>query len=367
MKIMIGDIFNSNSSTIVNTVNCVGVMGKGIALEFKKKYPKMFSEYVDLCKQGALKPGEPYFYKDLLGTSILVFPTKDHWRSPSKLSYIISGLDWFRNNYEKYGITSIAFPPLGCGNGGLTWDIVGPVMYSKLNDLPIDIEVYAPYGTDSSKLTDKYLMEHEYTNPNDIIGNKHVKFDKNWLLIIYTVQQLNNDKYSLSVGRTIFQKVCFVLTRAGVKTGFKFVEGSYGPYSKEIKDVITVLSNANYMTERRLGRMVETVVSPSFKLNFEDYSREDIENTERAIDLLSRIKSTEHAEMITTVLFAFDELKQKNHNVTDEDVINHIVRWKPHWEKEKIESIKRTIFNLSVLGWMNPSVKVLNVSDDELY
>lgn len=251
MIIKIGDIFSSSAQTIVNTINCAGVMGKGIALEFKKRYPEMFKEYTQLCKLGKVQPGKPYFYQDLLGTSILNFPTKDHWRSPSKLSYIISGLNWFISNYQTYGVTSVAFPPLGCGNGGLSWDVIGPIMYSKLKDLPIDIEIYAPYGTDPNKLTEKYLIEHNYDNYEDIIGNKQVKFNKNWLLIIYTVQQLNNDAYSLSVGRTIFQKVCYILTRAGVNTGFNFVEGSYGPYSKEIKDVITILSNTNYMTEKR--------------------------------------------------------------------------------------------------------------------
>ena len=139
MKIMIGNIFDSTAKTLVNTVNCVGVMGKGIALDFKNKYPTMYKEYVKLCHAGEIKPGKPYLYQDLYGTSILNFPTKEHWRSPSKLSYIIEGLDWFCENYQKYDISSIAFPPLGCGNGGLSWEVVGPIMYSKLRDLPIEI------------------------------------------------------------------------------------------------------------------------------------------------------------------------------------------------------------------------------------
>lgn len=111
MVVKIGNMFESNCSTIVNTVNCVGVMGKGIALEFKKKYPEMFMEYVLKCDRGEVKPGIPYVYQDN-GISILNFPTKDHWRSPSRLSYVIDGLNWFVDNYEKYGIDSIAFPPL---------------------------------------------------------------------------------------------------------------------------------------------------------------------------------------------------------------------------------------------------------------
>lgn len=146
-------MFESKCSTIVNTVNCVGVMGKGIALKFKKRYPAMYHDYVEKCDTGQIKPGKPFVYQNSDGTKILNFPTKDHWRSPSRLSYVINGLDWFVENYESYGINSIAFPPLGCGNGGLTWSIVGPIMYSKLCNLPINIEIYAPFGTSSKEMS----------------------------------------------------------------------------------------------------------------------------------------------------------------------------------------------------------------------
>ena len=98
MKVLIGNMFDSSMATLVNTVNCAGVMGKGVAFEFKKRFPEMYKEYVKLCDQKQLRPGTPYFYQDLCGTSIIVFPTKDHWRSPSKLEYIIKGLDWFVDN-----------------------------------------------------------------------------------------------------------------------------------------------------------------------------------------------------------------------------------------------------------------------------
>lgn len=101
MQVKIGNIFDSKMQTIVNTINCVGVMGKGIALEFKNKYPAMYKEYVGMCARGEVSPGKPYLYSDMFGTSILNFPTKDHWKSPSKLSYIVDGLDWFVRNYSK--------------------------------------------------------------------------------------------------------------------------------------------------------------------------------------------------------------------------------------------------------------------------
>ncbi len=353
MQVKLGNLFESHAHTLVNTVNCVGVMGKGIALDFKNKYPDMFKEYVQLCNAGQVKPGTPYYYSDLFGTSIINFPTKDNWRSPSKLSYISNGLEWFRNNYQKYGITSIAFPPLGCGNGGLSWETVGPLMYEKLSDLPIDIEIYAPFGTKSEHMTIEYLKKNCAKVTEDITGENGIPFNKYWLLILYVVQKINHSQYSLNVGRTIFQKVCYILTRAGIPTGFHFIEGTYGPYAAEVKNAITALSNESLMTEQQYGKMVETVVSPNFVLPENVFTAAELNKADRAVDLLSRIKSTDHAEMVTTVLFAYDELLEKSLTVKDVDVFNRVLSWKHWWKGHKEEEICSTISSLCSLGWMN--------------
>lgn len=368
MVVKIGNIFESSAQTLVNTVNCVGVMGKGIALEFKNKYPEMYKEYVQLCAKKQVKPGEPYYYSDLLGSSIINFPTKDHWRSPSKLSYIQNGLEWFRNNYQRFNITSVAFPPLGCGNGGLPWKTVGPLMYRMLFDLPINIEIYAPFGTSPEQLSIAFLSQKENSPLKEVVGEKSIPFNKYWLLLLYVVQKLNHDQYSLNVGRTIFQKVCYILTRTGIPTGFNFSEGSYGPYSSEVKDAISSLSNANLMTERQFGRMLETVVSPTFELPANAFTSEELGLADHAFDLLSRIKSTDHAEMIATVLFSYDELSSKNPNVKDIDIFNHVLTWKGRWRGSKENEICNTISSLSSLGWMCPVQSgELSCSDEDLY
>lgn len=368
MIIKIGNMFESSAQTLVNTVNCVGVMGKGIALDFKNKYPAMFKEYTQLCSQNKVKPGVPYYYSDLLGCSVINFPTKDHWRSPSKLSYIKDGLDWFRNNYQQLGITSIAFPPLGCGNGGLPWSIVGPLMYKMLADLPIYIEIYAPFGTNPEQLSIDYLKQNGAESGEELIGIKNIPFNKYWLLILYVVQQLNHAQYSLNVGRTIFQKVCYILTRAGIPTGFNFAEGSYGPYANEVNHAVLALSNANLMTERQLGRMIETVVAPTFKLPENMFTSDELNRANRAIDLLTRIKSTDHAEMVATVLFSYDELSAKSSAVKDIDILNHVLSWKRRWKDNKEFEICNTIISLSSLGWMNPIPSdELSLFDEDLY
>jgi O-acetyl-ADP-ribose deacetylase (regulator of RNase III) len=144
MRLVQGDIFRSKATTLVNPVNCMGVMGAGLALAFKKRFPAMYVEYHDLCTRGQVRPGKPHLFRDISGTQILNLPTKVDWRDQSKLELIEAGLQWFRENYEVKGIVSAAFPALGCGLGGLCWDDVLPLLEKYLCDLPIDIEVYVP-------------------------------------------------------------------------------------------------------------------------------------------------------------------------------------------------------------------------------
>ncbi len=137
-----GNFFASPARVLVNTVNTVGVMGKGIAKEFKTIYPDMFKRYQKLCESGNLTIGQLDLYKTP-NKWVLNFPTKKHWRSPSKPEYIEAGLKAFVELYANYGIDSIAFPALGCGNGGLNFpEVVKPLMEKYLSNLPITIFTY---------------------------------------------------------------------------------------------------------------------------------------------------------------------------------------------------------------------------------
>ena len=137
-----GNIFETTCQTIVNSVNCVGVMGKGIALEFKNRYPGMFESYRNACLKGLLKPGAIQLYRKTTPW-ILNFPSKVDWKHPSKLDYIDAGLAKLADTYEVKGISSIAFPELGTANGQLEWEDVSRLMYEHLTPLPrLDVEIY---------------------------------------------------------------------------------------------------------------------------------------------------------------------------------------------------------------------------------
>ena len=139
-----GSLFTSPAQVLVNTVNTQGVMGKGIALQFKKTYPQMFKTYQDFCEQGKIDIGVLWIYKTP-HKWILNFPTKKHWRNPSQPQYIEAGLKKLTKSFSELGIYSIAFPALGCGNGELDWEkTVKPLMETYLNKLPADVFVHPP-------------------------------------------------------------------------------------------------------------------------------------------------------------------------------------------------------------------------------
>lgn len=141
-----GNIFTSQSQTLVNTVNCRGVMGAGIALEFKIRLPEMFKEYSAHCKSGRIQIGKLWLYKpiptDYENRWVLNFPTKDDWRKPSKIEYLKAGLEKFVETYKSKGITSIAFPVLGANNGRLDEEVALEVMRQYLGKCVIPVEIY---------------------------------------------------------------------------------------------------------------------------------------------------------------------------------------------------------------------------------
>ena len=155
LKFVNTSLLSSNVQTVVNTVNTVGVMGKGLAAEFKARAPDMYKQYRILCDKNLFKVGQLWLWKKQ-PQWILNFPTKEHWKNPSRIEYIEAGLIKFVEKYEEQGIREISFPRLGCGNGGLNWDDVRPLMERHLGKLPITILIHdfmADIGTSEHNLT----------------------------------------------------------------------------------------------------------------------------------------------------------------------------------------------------------------------
>lgn len=138
-----GDLFKSAADALVNPVNCEGVMGKGLALEFKRRWPEMYKSYQISCTNGELQPGSVILFRGS-APQIILFATKGAWRNPSQYEYIETGLDHLKTYLGIWGLSSIAMPAIGCGLGGLAWPRVKELIEIHLHDVPARIEVYEP-------------------------------------------------------------------------------------------------------------------------------------------------------------------------------------------------------------------------------
>jgi O-acetyl-ADP-ribose deacetylase (regulator of RNase III) len=143
----IGNLFDSKAECLVNGVNCEGIMGKGVAFQFKQRFPLNYARYVEACRNGECSIGRVFFFEDG-GKLIANFPSKNKWRQPSELFYISSGLKSLVSGLENNNVSSVAIPPIGCGNGGLDWTVVKPMIIEAFSPTDIDVFIYEPAGAE---------------------------------------------------------------------------------------------------------------------------------------------------------------------------------------------------------------------------
>ena len=372
IKVLVGDLFTSKAQTFVNTVNCVGIMGKGIALEFKKRFPDMFKDYEERCKRKEVRLGRPYLYATMLPPHILNFPTKDHWRSVTNLADLERGLEYLLTHYKEWGITSIAVPPLGCGEGQLEWRVVGPTLYRYLSRMDIPVELYAPYGTPHEELQISFLEGVAATNAVTTVMPEPKWVQPAWVALVEIIRLIEEQTYKHFIGRTIFQKIAYVATANGLPTGLKFEKKSYGPFSPDLKKVYARLLNNRLIEEEavnekafsvKVGKTYNDAIK-AYKGKIEQW-REIINKT---ADLFLRLNSRQ-AELVATVLFSASELKSKERGKPSErEVLDAVQAWKikrrPPLETEEIA---QTIRNLGILSWLKLQYSEdLPIPEDEL-
>jgi O-acetyl-ADP-ribose deacetylase (regulator of RNase III)/uncharacterized protein YwgA len=370
MQILVGDILKSHVQTLINTVNCVGVMGKGIALEFKNRFPDMYEDYVQRCQRGEVKPGVPYPYKTLFPPQIINFPTKDHWKSISKLSDIEGGLKHLLEHYREWGVTSLAIPPLGCGNGQLEWRVVGPLIYRFVKDLGIPVEMYAPYGTSPKELTVEFLEQDTDRHTEPAVKNGQSALNPAWVALVEILARIEQQPYHWPIGRTLFQKIAYVATNEGLPTGLQYQRGSFGPFSGDLKSLEAKLINNGLLQEERRGKMFMVTVGPNFNRIRQKYapSFEQWDKIlDKTADLFTRV-NTDQAEVIATVLFATRELMGEQRDLPSESkVLEAVMHWKQKRRPPLDQStIASTIRNLATLKWLAVTADPnLPVSEDE--
>ncbi len=224
-----GNLLEADAEALVNTVNCVGVMGKGIALQFKQAFPDNFRAYARACRAGEVQLGRMLTVATDRLTNpryIINFPTKRHWRGKSRLEDITAGLDALLAEVRRLGIRSIAVPPLGCGNGGLDWAEVRPLIEAALGDLPeVQVFVYEPQGAPAAEAMPVATRRPALTRARSLLIR---------LMELYRIPG-----YRLSLLE--IQKLAYFLQAAGEPLRLSYGRNKYGPYAENLNFVLQKL------------------------------------------------------------------------------------------------------------------------------
>lgn len=330
-----GNLFESHDEAIVNAVNCVGVMGKGIALQYKILFPENYLEYKECCSLKKIVPGKMFVYEynisDLFDEKkpkfVINFPTKNHWRSKSKFEFVEEGLNDLISVIKTKNIKSISIPAIGCGNGGLKWSDVREVIEKKLSILEdITINVYEP---------------KEYSEP-EYLGKDNLWTVARAVLVRFFGQV--QEDFGGRITHLSMQKVVYFLQEAGIDYKVKFVESDFGPFSEELKGHFMALSLKNYIQgfdekqEEGNTRSIE-VSAHSFAeagefLDSNEIYSESISIIEKVEKLISGFESPLGMELISTVYACSKKAKTNNAKV--------IFKCMGQWSPKKLER-----FNLS--------------------
>ena len=335
IKFKKGDLLSSDARALVNTVNTVGVMGKGIALQFKNRFPHNYKVYRDACKNGSFHTGQVLVVEDgdLMNKKFIInLPTKAHWKGNSTYEYVLSGLKALREAIEKYNITSIAIPPLGCGNGGLDWSKVKPMIIQELNDLAIEITVFEPNDAIKS------ILQKEDTH-------KITKLTPARAMLLHLLFHYESvgEQSSLFVAN----KLAYFLQRSGEKLKLNFEAHHYGPYTVQLNHVLLHL-NGVY-----ISGMEQNEIKPfePFQLNYSKFkelekyidielSVEQKQRLKNVLTLVNRYESTFSLELLATVDYIIDQYKTEDISV----IMNTISKW----SNRKTELFKEDYVSIAV-------------------
>ncbi len=317
-----GNLLEANTEALVNTVNTVGVMGKGIALQFRHQFPENYKAYKDAVARNELNTGKvqvvPVY--GMTGTKYIInFPTKQHWRSPSKLNWIKEGLIDLRKQIISYNMKSIALPPLGCGNGGLKWDTVKPLIANELKELDVKIIVYEPTA-----------FVKEALKREDIVSASKLTPARAMLLtLLYQYRALGEFASEFAA-----VKLGYFLQRFGeTQLKLNFKKGPYEPYSNEVRFVLYTL-NGYYLKgyeqmDIKPFEGLELITSKKEEVkNFIDQhaSAEEKKRLDEASRFIQGFESPYGLELLATVDYSIQETKSFELNIIKAEVSNWSVR-----------------------------------------
>lgn len=320
-----GNLLRDDAQALVNTVNTVGVMGKGLALQFKRAFPANFDAYARACTAGQVQPGRIFATQLDDDRWILNFPTKRHWRQPSRLEDIRTGLDALVRTIVELNLTSVALPPVGCGNGGLDWAVVRPLIIEKLGGLDVEIRLYGP-GTPSPE-----DMPVRSERPELTRARAHLLAALNrYATTAFEAGVAVDANTSLLEAH----KVTYLLQAAGLDLGHRFERGHFGPYSHGLDRDISAMEG-HYLIgfgDGTGGARADLRLLPAA-----DQAEQRVEGDTRFATAWSRVEQAvlgyeypDGMELLSTVHFL---AHQKSQPAGATEIAQQVAAWNPRKQR----------------------------------
>ncbi|MCE2494628.1 MAG: macro domain-containing protein [Alphaproteobacteria bacterium] len=338
-----GDIFDEDVEALVNSVNCVGVMGRGIALQFKNRFPENFKAYAEACKRNEVQPGRMFVYELGQITNpryIINFPTKRHWRGKSRIEDIEIGLNALAQEIRGRNIKSIAIPPLGSNLGGLNWPDVRSRIETALVSLDdIEVKLFEPGGS--------------FTDERPNRSKKVPKMTRGRAALLSLINRYLNALLDPFVTLLEVHKLMYFMQEAGEPLRLKFQKGHYGPYAENMRHTLQQIEghlisgyrDGGDAPDKELELVPGAVEDATTFLEGHPTSRQRLA---RVLDLVEGFESSFGLELLSTAHWVASEHPAAN----DEEVITRIYVWSPHKRQFSERQIKLALQRLRGKGWL---------------
>ena len=342
-----GDILAEDAEALVNTVNCVGVMGRGIALQFKKAFPDNFKAYAAACQRGAVRPGQMFVFETGTLTNpryIINFPTKRHWRGNSRLEDIKAGLADLTRQIRERGIRSIAVPPLGSGLGGLAWGVVRKDIEAALRDLnDLDAVVFEPSGAPEPGKMARNRKPPTMTRGRAALVMLMDRYLRGLLDPFITLLEVHKLMYFMQV--------------AGEPLKLKLVKAPYGPYAENLRHVLNMVEG-HFITGYADGgdapnkplELVPGAIEDARAVL--DRSHKTRQRFERVTDLVEGFESSFGLELLSTVYWILEHETVES----QDDLVARTYGWNEHKNRFTPRQIVLAANTLAEKGWIDRCV-----------
>ena len=342
-----GDILKADAEALVNTVNCVGVMGRGIALQFRKAFPECFKAYKVVCDRKELHPGKMHVCD--LGRLenprlVINFPTKRHWKGKSKLEDVEAGLVALVDMVRQRNIRSIAIPPLGCGLGGLEWSEIRPRIERAFADLQdVQVLIFEPGGAPAAE-----AMARETKTPNMTVGRA---------TLLGLMRRYLGALMDPFVSLLEIHKLMYFMQEAGEQLKLQYTKGPYGPYAANLRHVLNLIEghfitgygDADDAPERQIELKPEAAERADSFLQAHLATRERFG---RVVDLIDGFETSYGMELLSTVYWVANQEGAK----TPEEATDKTYAWNDRKRMFRPEHIHKAWDVLDQKGWLTQTL-----------